>query len=336
MPDHLPQSPELEITPPLPVHPNHNNSITPMILGIVVVLFLAGIFGSTYYLSKLKNEITASPSPLSIMTPTPEPSVEPSPSASTIAKASTKPTPKSTSSTTSIAPTVTLPNLDIRFGNPAANVKQTLDEGAGDGRVINREYTSIQVGEFDEIKSSWSPRITVCFHIVSNEVVAGDKVGYTLTLDDQTKDEGTLAQYDKLEAGRLYDLCRDISTDIGTHVVKLNINNAKSLSEANLNNNFARLEYKNLPDNIAPNFTLLGPNNEGESGTCLFPQYISDNVTATDDLKIEQKIDSGDWASYTAPRYCFTGTTGSTHSYAIRIFDARGNINEQSKSFSIF
>jgi len=316
-----------------------------MILGAVVVLFLAGIFGSTYYLSKLKKEINASPSPLITLTPTPEPSLEPSlePSPSTSTKAVTKPTPKSTprptttpAPTASTAPTVNLPNLDIRFGNPAANVKQTIDEGAGDGRVINREFTSIQIGEFDEVKSAWSPRVTACFHIVSNEDIAGDKVGYTMTLDDKTINEGTLSQYDKLEAGRLYDLCRDISIDIGTHVVKLNINNTKSLSEANFNNNYARLEYKNLADNIAPNFTLLGPNNEGDAGTCLFPQYISDNVTAVNDLKIEQKVDGGDWVSYTTPRYCFTGDSGSAHSYAIRILDARGNKNEQSRSFNLY
>jgi hypothetical protein len=81
---------------------------------------------------------------------------------------------------------------------------------------------------------------------------------------------------------------------------------------------------------------LLGPSNEGAGGTCLFPQYISDNVTPLANLKIEQKIDGAEWVKYGGTRYCFQGTSGSSHTYAVKTTDERGNANEQTKTFVLY
>jgi hypothetical protein len=146
------------------------------------------------------------------------------------------------------------------------------------------------------------------------------------------------SQYDKLEAGRLYDLCRDVSVDIGTHVVKLTINNAKSLPEINFTNNYARLEYKNLADNIAPNFTLGGPYDWTTKGTCFIVVSAPvDNVTPLSGLKVEQKVDGGAWSPVVDATYCFAGgISGSAHTFAVHVVDARGNINEQSRTLNLF
>jgi len=172
--------------------------------------------------------------------------------------------------------------------------------------------------------------------MVSNQEIKGSDLKFTFSLDDKVDVEDNLGQYDKLEAGRLYDWCHDVTTDIGHHTARLLLNGDKSLKESNYVNDVARLEWDNLKDNVAPNFTLMGPNNEGTSGTCLFPQYISDNVTAYVDLKIEQQIDSASWSTFSGTRYCFVGTKGSQHTYVLKITDARGNVNEQNKTFVLY
>ncbi len=342
-----------EPTPELPLgKPKNTSPIIPMLLGVVVVVIVSSFFAGLYYFSKLKKEVasvTPSPSP-SIMA---SPSVEPSPVASASAspktsakpstKASSKPvasaTPKSSlSASPSPTPTPVTSNatLDIRFGNPSAHIKQTYDDGGGDGRVINREFSSVQIGEFDELRTSWGVKVTTCFHVVSNQDIEGSKLGYTLREDDKILVEGTLSQYSKIEAGKTYDVCHDTTTSIGSHKLELNINNAKSLGEATYANNTARLDYKNLADNIAPNYTLAGPYNWNENGTCFLINYPEDNVTSTSSLKVEHKVDGAEWVVFTKAQYCFKGTAGSSHTYATRITDARGNKNEQSSTFNLY
>jgi hypothetical protein len=336
-PTSVPIPPALTFVPPKP-----KTSILPIIFGFLIVVILAAVFGVVYYKNKLT--VSSSPMPTSSAIPLasaePEASVEPSSSSSASPKSSVKPTTKPVTlikTTTSPTPTpVPQPTLDIRFGNPSVNVKQTYDDGSGAGRVINREYTSVQSGQFDEVPASWSPRITTCFHIVANEEIKGSDLKFTFTLDDKVEVEDSLAQYDKLEAGRLYDWCRDTISSIGKHTAKLLINPSKSLKESGYTNDLARVDWENLADIIAPNFTLMGPNDEGDSGTCLFPQYVSDNVTAYANLKIEQKVDDAGWTKFEGSRYCFKGTSGSTHSYASRITDERGNAHEQKKTFVLY
>ena len=339
--------PSQPITPPAPVQtyiPKPKPSILPLLFGFLIVIIFAAAIGVVYYKNKLA--VTPSPKPSASVFPSVEPSVEPSeiatssgsPKASS--KASVKPSVTPVSSPTPLPTATPTPvpqiSLDIRFGNPSANVKQTIDEGAGDGRVINREYTSIQAGSFDEVQSAWAPKVTVCYHIVANEVIAGKDVKMIFSLDDKAEDEFNLGQYDKLEAGRLYDWCHDVTTALGKHTARLQINSGKSLKETNYVNDFARLDWENLADKIAPNYTLIGPNNEGTSGTCLFPQHISDNVTPYAELKIEQKADSGDWTKFDGNRYCYKGTAGSSHTHTTKITDARGNSNEQKKTFVLY
>lgn len=324
----------------------------PILIGFFTVIILSGLLGFFYFKAKFTASDNVEPSPTPVVTasPSPEPSVTPAelvpePSNS-VAKGSAKPTLKPVSAIKPIKSPTPTPTptqtptpqatLDIRFGNPSAVIKQTIDEGTGDGRVINREYTSIQSGQFDEVSSTWSPRVTVCYHIVSNEAVAGKDIKFNMSLDDKVEVEDNLGQYDKLEAGRLYDWCRDTSINIGKHTARLTINTDKAVKESNYTNNVARIDWENLADKIAPNFTLMGPNNEGTDGTCLFPQYISDNVTAYKDLKIEQKVDLSGWSKYDGNRYCFKGEAKDSHSYRIRISDTRGNVNEQNKTFVLY
>lgn len=346
-----PLTPVPETTPELPIgKPKNTSPIIPMLLGVVVVVIVSSFFAGLYYFSKLKKEVasvTPSPTP-SVM---PSPSVDPSPTstASASPKASVKPSAKASSKPTTTAtpkastvssptptPVTSNATLDVRFGNPSAHIKQTYDDGSDDGRVINREFSSIQIGEFDEVKAVWAVKVTTCFHVVSNQDLEGSKVGYSLREDDKILVEGTLSQYSKIEAGKTYDVCHDVSTSIGSHKLELTINNAKSLGEASYANNTARLDFKNLADNIAPNYTLTGPYNWNENGTCFLINYPEDNVTSTSNLKIEHKVDGADWVVFTKAQYCFKGTAGSSHTYATRITDARGNKNEQSSTFNLY
>jgi hypothetical protein len=315
------------------------SSPLPILIGFLLVLVVAAGIGVAYYKSKLTASMTPSPSPTSsaIALASAEPSISPSTTASASPKGSVKPSAKPIVAVASPTPTpVPAPTLDIRFGNPSVNVKQTIDEGTGDGRVINREYTSIQVGEFDEVSSSWSPRVTTCFHFVSNEnISSGKDIKYTFSVDDKVEGEGDMGQYDKIEAGRLYDWCRDVTTGIGTHTARLLLNPSKNLKETTYVNDLARVEWKNLADQIAPNFTLTGPTQDGNK-TCLSIAYLSDNVTKNSDLKIEEKYDAGAWATTTATTYCTTGTAGSEHTYSVKVTDARGNAIEQKKTFILY
>ncbi len=351
-----PVIPEALTTPELPLKPKRKISpIIPLLFGAFLVVIASSVLAGLYYFAKLRSEIISnnsnSPSSTPVTTPTSAPSVTPQPTSTPSVSSpppstptprpSVRPTssPKPTATPTpspSPSPLASQPTLDIRFGNPAAHVKQTYDEGSGDGRVINREYSSIQVGEFDEVPSLWSPKVTTCFHIVSNAEIDGSKLSYSIILDDKTINEGTLAQYPKMEAGKLYDVCSDVTVNLSLHKVQLSLNSSKSLAEYSYSNNLARLDYRNLADNIPPNFTLIGPNNEGSDGTCLFPQHISDNVALINDLKIEQKIDTADFTPFTSSRYCFKGDSGTAHTYAIRITDPRGNKNEQVTSFKLY
>lgn len=348
-----PIPPELVTPPVTPTYiPKRQAPILPIFFGFLIVITIAAAMGIAYYKTKLTASVTASPSPTAVSTPTPTPSVDPTatpsgspkssvkasakPVSSTVPKSSSKPSSTPAPTPTPTATPFSQPTLDIRFGNPSAHIKQTYDDGSGAGRVINREYASIQNGSFDEVQSGWSPRVTVCYHIVSNEEIKGSDVKFILTLDDKTEVEDNLGGYDKLEAGRIYDWCHDTTSSIGSHTSRLVLNGGKSLKESNYTNGSARIDWVNLADNIAPNFTLMGPNNEGESGTCVFPQYVSDNVSLYANLKIEQKVDSGDWTKFEGNRYCFKGDTGSSHTYTSRITDERGNSSQQTKTFVLF
>lgn len=324
--------------PPKPKFP-----ILPALIGFFIVVIVAALMGVVYFKTMFKPSLSVSPSP----TPTPSTLVSPSPSTSSTpsasVKSSAKPTVKPTvkPSPTSASPTptptpVVLPTLDIRFGNPSANVKQTYDDGSGTGRVINREYSSIQAGQFDEVISSWSPRVTVCYHIVSNEEVKGKDVKFVLTLDDKTDVEDNLGQYDKLEPGRLYDWCHDVTNDIGKHTARLTLNGDKSLKEIVYTNSIATVSWENLADKIAPNITIGGPYDWDNKGTCFVVYGPFDNVSQTSEIKVEQKVDSQNWAPVLDGTYCFTGDSGSTHIYSVRAADKRNNINEQTKTFVLY
>ena len=332
-----PVDPRPVYVPPKPKFP-----ILPALIGFFIVVIVAALMGVVYFKTMFQPSASVSPSPTpapsNLVSPSPSTTSTPSASVKATSKPSSKPTttPSSSSSPTPTPTPVAIPSLDNRFGNPSAKVKQTYDDGSGAGRVINREYTSIQAGEFDEIASSWSPRVTVCYQIVSNEEVKGKDVKFVLTLDDKTEVEDNLGQYDKLEAGRLYDWCRDVTTDIGKHTARLTLNGDKSLKEIIYTNNIAILTWENLSDKIAPNFTLIGPVNEGDTGSCLFPQYVSDNVTPYASLKIEQQVDGGAWSAFDGNRYCFVGTSGSSHTFKIKITDVRNNVNEQTKAFVLY
>ena len=332
-----------ELVAPVKI-PKARSPLGPLLFGVLLVFVLAGAAGAAYYKAKFLALPEPSPSPTAtpVISPSPLPSIEPSatPAASLKAKPSIKPT-SAIKPIASVAPSATptpvsVPNLDLLFGNPSANVRQTFDDGSGGGRMINREFTSIQAGEFDELPVAWSPRVTVCFHVIANETVEGAKIKFTYQLDSNTAENGTLSQYDKLEAGRLYDLCRDTTNDIGGHTAKLTINSDKSLTESFYANDSARVDWTNLPDNVAPNYALTGPFDWGDNGTCLVTTAPTDNVTPTASLKVEQKIDSQDWSTLSGGQYCFKGTTGDTHTYSVKITDARGNANTQSKTFQLF
>ena len=350
-PESTPVPPEL-VTPTPPVIPSYipkrKAPILPLLFGFLIVITIAAAMGIAYYKTKLTTSSVPSPSPTATATPTPEPSVvdssaAPSGSPKSSLKPSSKPTSSVTASprlTTQASPTPTpvpQPTLDIRFGNPSANIKQTIDEGTGDGRVINREYTSIQAGQFDEVSSTWSPRVTVCYHIVSDEDVAGKDVKFSLTVDDKVEVEDNLGGYDKLAAGRIYDWCHDVTTSIGKHTARLTLNPDKSLKEYNYTNSLGRVDWENLSDKIAPNFSLGGPYNWNENGTCfIIVAAPTDNVTPTAQLKVEEKVDSGSWTTTTTAQYCFKGVSGSSHTYAVKVTDARGNASEQSKTFELY
>jgi len=325
------------LTPaPIYVPAKPRSSPLPILFGFLVVIAVAAGIGIAYYKNKLTTSTLPSPSPVAMITPSvfPSPTATSSASPTTSAKPTVKPTTKPVISST---PTpLPAPTLDIRFGNPSVNVKQTIDEGKGDGRVINREYTSIQIGEFDEVGSSWSSRVTTCYHFVSNEnISSGKDLKYSFSLDDKIEAEGDMGQYDKIEAGRVYDWCRDVTTNIGSHTAKLLLNPAKTLKELTYVNDLARVEWKNLADQIAPNATLTGPTQDGTK-TCLSIAYLFDNVTKNSDLKIEEKYDEGAWSTTTATTYCTTGASGSQHTYSVKVTDARGNANEQKKTFMLY
>ncbi|MFH2085644.1 MAG: hypothetical protein ABII21_02590 [bacterium] len=338
-----------EITPtPLQVGSESSQEIPPVyiprkksplgliLLGFFLVVFLSGVFGVVYFKAKFSaSSPSPSPSPTTVLVSA-EPTIEPTPTPSATPKTNIMPV-SAIKITTSPTPTPTPePSLDIRFGNPSVSIKQTIDEGLGDGRVINREYSSIQVGEFDEVPSRFSPRVTVCFHMVANVEVPGKDIKYSLSVDDKIKLEDNMSWIDKFEPGRIYDWCHDVTTDIGHHTAKLLLNPAKSVKEFNYVNDLARLEWVNLADKIAPNFTIGGPFDWGDEGTCFVTYTPSDNVNTVTELKIEQKVDSDAWSSLVDGKYCFKGASGSTHTYVVRMTDVRGNINEQNKSFNLF
>lgn len=330
-------------TPPPPAYvpPKPKSPFGPILVGFFTVIILSALLGFFYFKAKFQPDLAldASPSPsaMASASPSAEPSLvpaqlEPEPSSTT--KGGVKPTLKPVSA---IPPVKSLPpTLDIRFGNPSVNIKQTIDEGHG--RVINREYTSLQGGTFDEVTSTWSPKVTVCYHLVSSENIPGKDVKFSFSLNANTEITDSLSQYDKLEAGKLYDWCHDTTTSIGTHTARMSVNGDKSIKESNYNNNVARLDWENLADKIAPNYTLTGPTNENDvgNGTCLMASYLSDNVTKLADLKIEIKQDGGAWQTIQSDKYCQKGQAGTSHSIAFRISDTRQNVNEQNKTFVLY
>lgn len=319
-------------------------SIVPLLIGFLIVIIIAAALGVVYYKNKLVTSSLASPTPSPIIVASDEPESSPIPVATPSASAPLKssvPTPHPSSSTkptvSSPTPTpVSSPSLDIRFGNPSGSIKQTIDEGKGDGRVINREYSSVQSGQFDEVPVSWSPRVTVCYHIVASEEILGKNLKFTFTLDDKVELEDNLGGYDKLEPGRIYDWCHDTTTNIGKHTARLLLNGDKSLKESNYANDLARVDWENLADYIAPNLTFGGPFDWGDKGTCFVVYAPSDNVNTVSELKVEQKVDNGSWSPIVDGTYCFKGDTGTTHNYAVHAIDTRGNVNEQTKSFVLY
>lgn len=337
-PSSVPTEPVTGPVPPIPFSPKRS-SIASLFLGVLLVLLATGFLGTGYYIFKIRSDLTASPTPIPTVSPSPLASPSPEAEQQVVDTVPLSTRAPSTPSKKIVIPTSTptpLTSFDIRFGNPSANVKQTYDDGSGTGRVINREYTSIQAGQFDEMPSSWNPNVTACFHIVANDTIPGANVKYSLQVDGVIVKNDTFAQYDKLEAGRLYDLCYGTNTSIGKHSLVLLLNGDTTLKESNYVNDLGRIDYENLADNVAPNFTLVGPFDWKENGTCLLTQSVSDNVNTISQLKVEQKIDTQDWSPLTGGQYCFSGTKDSSHNYSVRITDTRGNKNEQAKTFVLY
>lgn len=316
----------------------------PVLIGFFVVIIASSLMGVMYYKTIFSPSSDASPMPMPSATLLPSPTLSPIPTAvsSAAPAASIKPSLKpvsalpSSSPVSSPTPTPSPITLDVRFGNPSAIVKQTYDDGSGIGRVINREYSSVQVGTFDEVTTGWSPTVTVCYQIVANESVSGKDVKLKFALDDRSVVEDSLSQYDRLEPGRLYSWCRDTTNDIGKHTAKLSLNDDKSLREVVSSNNVAKLDWENLADKIAPNISFGGPFDWEHKGTCFVVYAPSDNVNKISEIKVEQQADSQAWSSVVDGTYCFEGSSGSSHTYKVRAVDARGNTNEQSKSFVLY
>lgn len=316
------------------------SAIFPILFGFLIVVIVASIIGIVYYKNNLVvSKPVASELPVSSLSPSPTPSPSASvlPSPTNSAKSSAKPTTKPTPTPTPTPTPISRPSLDLRFGNPSANIKQTIDEGKGDGRVINREYSSIQIGGFDEVSSSWSPRVTVCYHIIASETIAGKDFKFTYSQDGKVVTEDTLAQYDKLESGRIYDWCHDTTNDIGSHFATFSLNTGKSLAESNYSNNLGRIDWNNIADNIAPNFTIDGPYLI-DGKTCMRWIYLEDNISVYTDVWGRWNIDGAAWSSQTSenPYACISGTSGSTHTYTVHAEDFRGNVSEQKKSFVLY
>lgn len=331
-----PPTPAPVTSPPTdstPYIPTKSSSAAPFFFGLFLVLLVAGALSFLYYQRFLSPASSPAPSPA--VSPSPSPVASPLPSSTPLETRKPSPTPKPSPIATPTSTPTPLTNFDIRFGNPSANVKQTYDDGSGAGRVINREFTSIQAGQFDELPASWNPRVTICFHVVANEDVPGKNIKFSFALDDKVEVEDTLSQYDKLEAGRLYDWCHDVTTSIGKHTGKMLLNGDKSVKEGNYVNDLGRIDFENLADNVAPNYIITGPTQEG-ANTCVALGFVSDNVTPVTSLKIERKLDAGAWETTTATSHCTTGTAGSSHTYEFKVSDARNNVNQQSKTFNLF
>jgi len=262
-----------------------------------------------------QQEKTASPEPLG----SPTVSKTPSPKA----------TPKAQVTPSTIVlpkPTPTATPADYVFGSDRKIIR-SYDDGSGRGAVTTTHDVSSSPS-FDPVIDLWNDSIKVCTKIQDNNDTGGilavlivEDNGYQVSATDEHPGE---------------TICKNLFISTGQHTITLKINPNRTHTESNYGNNTLQFNYTMKGDTQAPTYEIFGPvKDETHGGTCMFVQHITDNLIRVDQLSVEHFIDDQVKIPDANGRICVLGTAGESHTYRVRAKDKAGNLNEQSKPFSL-
>lgn len=199
-------------------------------------------------------------------------------------------------------------------------------------QILLPENTS-NVTEYSVTQVYPKMRLEVDFSV--NNAKAGDSVEMKIYEDgsvQQTQSRQVPSGTNAVFADVYYAKARDV----GTHTVRFVYNETKSVAESNYGNNEYTFTFKITGETTPPSFSIDGPYNINGQ-TCMRWINLSDNVSVYTDVWAKWKIDGADWSGRTSenPYGCISGDPGSSHTYYVHAEDARGNVREDSRSFTL-
>jgi hypothetical protein len=292
-----------------------------IIFGALAGIFiLAGIGLFTYNnLQELPEAAsTVSDSSLNTENITPSSTPDSSPTPSLTTWATTKPTPKPT-----IKPSP----------SPTPTPKPLRDYYVqSHSQILIPEQTNAT--EYVETQTVSRQRLEVDF--AASNVSVGDTVVLRIYEDGNVKKEETrtVASTSNFHFAEVY---YPMQWTPGTHTVKMVFNENQAFPESNFSNNEHTFSYKIIAETTPPTFSIRGP--ELINGqTCLTVENLSDNKSVYTDVWAKWKIDGGEWSPARSGTDwgCITGTSGSSHTFYAHAEDARGNVKEDSKVFTLY
>ncbi len=294
-----------------------------LIFGAVAGIFILagiGIFSYASLPSLPEAASTTSDSSLNTDSIAPSSSSEISPEPSITTCATTKPTPKPTVKP-SPSPTPTPTPKPLRDYYVQSHSQTLIPEQTNATEYVETQTVSRQRLEVD---------------FAANNVSVGDTVVLRIYEDGNVKKEETrtVSSTTNFHFAEVY---YPIQWNPGTHTVKMVFNENHAIPESDYGNNEYTFTYKIIAETTPPTFTIRGP--ESINGqTCLTVENLSDNKSVYTDVWSKWKIDGGEWSSARCGTDwgCISGTSGSSHTFYAHAEDARGNIKEESKVFTLY
>lgn len=298
------------------------------IFGIIAGLIFVSLIGFDLYRRlPINTNLANNPTPTTdlivdadLPTP-PDPSPAPTTATARFPSSTPTPTPKpSLKSSPTPTPTPTPPPLiDYYLKSNSQSYEPEHRSGA-------TEYT----------ENTYYPQMSLSAEFGVNNAKVGDRVELKI-YEDGSLQETRTQTVGSTTSFHFADFYYSKTRSVGSHNVKFVYNENRKVVESNYGNNEASFSFTILAEKEPPTFTIDGPyiiNGQ----TCMRWINLVDNNSVYTDVWGKWKIDDGSWSPPTSenPYGCITAELGSTHTYYVHAEDFRGNVREDSRTFTAY
>lgn len=193
-----------------------------------------------------------------------------------------------------------------------------------------------KTGATEYVESPYYPQMRLSAEFGVNNAKVGDRVELKIYEDGKLQETRTQTVSSTTNL-HFADVYHSKARNVGSHNVRFVYNENRKVNESNYGNNDVFFSFTILAEKEPPTFTIDGPyiiNGQ----TCMRWINLVDNNSVYTDVWGKWKIDDGSWSSPTSenPYGCITAELGSTHTYYVHAEDFRGNVREDSRTFTAY